>query len=85
MLRALRDSVKAVNAKRQTAENTKPLSVEERKVIVARCAGTATGKAKKGMRLIDFRAPTAKERAFAESLEELADKARARHRSRKAA
>jgi hypothetical protein len=74
-----------VNAKRQTAENTKPLSVKERKAIVAKLEKKATGKAKRGMRLIDFREPTARERAFGESLEGLADKARARHRSPKAA
>jgi hypothetical protein len=74
-----------VNAKRRTAENTKPLSVEERKVSVADLEKKAMAKAKRRMRLIDFREPTAKERVFGESLEGLADKAPARHRSQKAA
>jgi len=74
-----------VNAKRQNAENTKPLSVAERKALVEKCAETATGKAKRGMRLIDFREPTSKERAFGQSLDGLADKVRARHRLQKVA
>ena len=79
------DTVEQVNAKRQTAENTKPLSVAERKALVAEATKTATGKAKRGMRLIDFREPTPAERAFGQSLDGLADKVRARHRARKAA
>jgi hypothetical protein len=58
-----------VNAKRQTAEKTKPLSVEERKAIVANLAKTATGKAKRGLALIDFREPTPDERAIGAALE----------------
>ena len=52
----------------QTATTAKPLPLAERKARVAEIAKTATGKAKRGMKLIDFRPPTARERAFAETL-----------------
>jgi hypothetical protein len=74
-----------MNARRQTAENTKPLSVAERKALIAKVAKSASPKAKKGLAMIDFRDPTPKERAIAESLEGRADEALARHRGRKAA
>jgi hypothetical protein len=53
---------------RQTATTTKPLSVAARKALVAEVAKTAKGKVRAGLKLIDFRPPTARERAFAESL-----------------
>ena len=74
-----------MNRERQTAENTKPLSVEERKALVAEVAKTASPKVKRGLAMIDFRDPTPEERAIAESLQGLADKALARRRARKAA
>jgi hypothetical protein len=54
--------------RRQTASTAKPLPLAERKASVARLARTATGKAKAGMKLIDYRPPTARERAFADTL-----------------
>jgi hypothetical protein len=74
-----------MNRERQTAENTKPLPVEERKALVAEVAKTASPKVKRGLAMIDFRDPTPEERAIGESLQGLADKALARRRARKAA
>jgi hypothetical protein len=53
---------------RQNAQNTKPLSVDERKALVAEVAKIAPEKAKRGIALIDFREPNERERAFAETL-----------------
>ena len=65
---------------RQNAMQTKPLSIAERKALVAKVAKTATGKALKGMALIDFREPTARERAYAETLAPRARQKLARRR-----
>ena len=54
--------------RRETSTTAKPLSVAERKALVAEVAKTATGKARKGMAMIDFRDPNPRERAFAETL-----------------
>lgn len=64
---------------RQTASTAKPLSLAERKASVARIAKTAPAKARAGIKLIDFREPTARERAFAETLVPLARRALARN------
>ena len=81
----LGDTLKTVNAKRQTAEKAKPLSVAERKALVAEVAKTASPKAKRGLAMIDFRDPTPEERALGESLVELGRRALARNKRRKAA
>jgi uncharacterized membrane protein len=39
-----------MNAKRQTAENAKPLSIEERRALAAELSKTATPKVKRGWR-----------------------------------
>jgi hypothetical protein len=74
-----------MNAKRRGAENTKSLSVEERRARVADAAKTATGKAKKGMKFIECRLPSPDERALGESLDEMAKRVLARNRRQKAA
>jgi hypothetical protein len=74
-----------MDRERQTAENTKPLSVAERKALVADVAKTATPKVKRGLAMVDFREPSPKERAIADSLDGRAEKARARNRTKKAA
>jgi hypothetical protein len=53
---------------RKTAITAKPLAPAERKSSMDRIAAQTTGKARDGMKLIDLREPTAKERAFAETL-----------------
>jgi hypothetical protein len=55
---------------RKNSTNAKPLSQAERKAFVEGLKKTATGKTRRGLDLIDFREPTAKERAFANQLEE---------------
>jgi len=75
----------AMSRQRKTAEKTKSLSLEERKALVAEWAKTATGDAKEGAELIDFRDPSPKERAYAETLVERGRKALARNRQRHAA
>ena len=62
----------------QTAMTAKPLSLAERKASVARIAATAPAKVRAGIALIDFREPTARERAFAETLVPAARRALAR-------
>lgn len=52
----------------KTAMNTEPLPEVARQSLVAEVEKTASGKARSGLALIDFREPTAKERAFAETL-----------------
>lgn len=69
---------------RQTATTAKPLPVAERKARVAKIAATATGKAKTGMKLIDFREPTAAERAYAETLVPRARRALAKRHAKAA-
>jgi hypothetical protein len=73
--------------RRETARNTKPLPVTERKALVAEWAKTktATGKAKEGAGLIDVRDPSPNEKAHARTLGPRARRALARARSRKAA
>lgn len=66
---------------RPTTHTAKPLPLAERKALVASVAKNATGKAKAGMPLIDFREPTAKERAFAKTLVPKASKALARRKA----
>ena len=66
------------NQPAKTAKTAKPLSVTARKAIVAKVAGNATAKARAGLKLIDFRAPTARERAIAETLVPRARRALAR-------
>jgi hypothetical protein len=73
-----------MNAKRETAES-RALPLEERKALVAKWVETATGDAKEGAELIDFRDPSPKERAFAETLVERGRQALARARQRQAA
>lgn len=63
---------------RRTAQTAKPLSLAERKASVAKIAATAPAKVRKGIKLIDFREPTAEERAFAETLAPRAREALAR-------
>ena len=78
-----------MNAKRQTAENAKPLSMNERRRLVAELSKTASPKVKKGLAMIDFRELTPKEKAWAkkvgDSLEGRAKEALARNRQRRAA
>jgi hypothetical protein len=78
-----------MNAKRQTAENAKPLSIEERRALVAELSKTASPKVKRGLAMIDFREPTPKEREWLEktgkSLIPLARQALARNRQGRAA
>jgi len=76
-----------MKGRRQTAENTKPLSVAGRKALIAEVAKTASPKAKRGLAMIDFRedGPSPKERAHAETLIERGRRALARNRARKAA
>jgi hypothetical protein len=64
---------------RQTATTAQPLSLAARKASVASIAQTATGKAKAGIALIDFREPTAREKALAETLVPAAKRALSRH------
>jgi hypothetical protein len=59
---------------RQTAVTTKPLSAAERRTLVVSAAQRATGRVRAGIKLIDFREPTAEERAVAEKLEPKARK-----------
>lgn len=54
------------------------LSVAKRKRLVAEVAATATAKVRAGLKLIDFRRPTARERADAETLTERAHRFLAR-------
>ena len=63
---------------RRTAQTTKPLAVAARKTLVAKVAKTATAKVRAGLKLIDFRAPTAHERAAADALAPIARRALAR-------
>jgi len=72
-----------VKRQREISTTAKPLSVAERKALVAEVAKTATGKAKRGMAMIDFRDPAPGERAFAETL--AGRGALARKRAKKAA
>lgn len=53
---------------RATAKTAKPLSLAERKASVAKIAAGAPAKVREGIKLIDFREPTPKERAYAETL-----------------
>lgn len=67
-----------------TATTAKPLSLAERKASVARIAKTAPAKVRAGIKLIDFREPTARERSFGLSLEDAARRALARGAQRAA-
>ena len=58
---------------RKTAATAKPLSVAERKSVVMEIAKRAPAEVQRGISLIDFREPDARERAIAETL---SDKAR---------
>jgi hypothetical protein len=75
----------SMSARRETAMNTKPLPVAERKSLVAEWAKTAAGKAKEGAALIDVRDPSPREKAHARTLGPRARQALARANSRKAA
>jgi hypothetical protein len=78
-----------MNARRETAETAKPLSIDERRALVAELSKTASPKLKRGLAMIDFRELTPKEKAWAEkvgdSLEGRAKEALARNRQRRAA
>lgn len=50
------------------AMTAKPLSLAQRRSSVAKIATTAPARVRVGIALIDFREPTAEERAFAETL-----------------
>lgn len=69
---------------RLTATSAKRLSVAERKARVAEIAKAATGQAKRGIELIDFRELTPRERALAEKLIPAARRALARSRTKAA-
>ena len=69
---------------RQTALTAKPLPLAARKALVAEVAKTASPKVRRGLKLIDFREPTAKERAFAETLVPAARRALARRHAQAA-
>jgi hypothetical protein len=60
---------------RPTAQTAKALPLAERKARVAAVAKIATGKAKAGIALIDFREPTAAELAMGEKLAPMARRA----------
>ena len=64
--------------RRQTAQTAQPLSPGGRKALVAEIAKTASPKVRRGLKLIDFREPTERERAHAETLGALARRALAR-------
>lgn len=64
--------------RRQTAQTAQPLSPGRRKALVAEIAKTASPKVRRGLKLIDFREPTERERAHAETLGALARRALAR-------
>jgi hypothetical protein len=78
-----------MNARRQTAETAKPLSIEERRALVAELSKTASPKVKRGLAMIDFREPSPEEKVWAakvgKSLEERGRQALARARQERAA
>jgi hypothetical protein len=53
---------------RHTATTAKPLPVAARKARVAKIAQNAPAKVRAGIKLIDFREPTAREREIGEAL-----------------
>ena len=78
-----------MNATRQTAETAKPLSIEERRALVAELSKTASPMVKKGLAMIDFREPSPAEKDWAarvgKSLKERGKQALARARQQRAA